>query len=54
MARLKAAGHSEVAKTEERMTLLVFCITHIVLSEILHVMHIHTHVVAETVRHEEA
>ena len=53
MTRLKTTGHSEITKTKERMALLVLCISYIVLAEILHIMHIHSHVVSESVRHEQ-
>ena len=53
MTRLQTTGHPEVAEAQERMSLLIFCISHIVLSEILHIVDIHSHVVSQTVRHEQ-
>ena len=54
MSRLEIAGHTEIAKAQKRIALTLVTITHIVFTQILHVMNIHTHIVAESMRHEQA
>ena len=54
IARDELSGHSEAAEAELGRTYLVIVIADIIFSVIFHVMDIHTHVVAEAVRHEQA
>ena len=54
MSRLQVAGHTQIAHSQKRRTLTLVTISNIVLSKILHVMHIKAHVMSQPVRHEQA
>ena len=54
MTRLEVTCHTQIAHAKKRRTLALITIAHIILSEILHVMHIHSHIVSKAMRHEQA
>jgi len=53
MTGLEHLAHTQRAETELRRTLVSIVIANVILSEILHIVYVHAHIVAETVRHEE-
>ena len=54
IARNKSACHSEAAEAELRGAFLIRIVTHEILSEVLHVVNVKSHVVAESVRLEQS
>ena len=54
MSRPEHPCHAKIAQSQQRRTFLPVIIAYIILTEILHVMHIHAHIMSKSVRHEKA